>query len=189
LSPAVQRAIICHELVHVKRRDWLQTIGEELWRSALWFHPHAHVIASRLSLSRETVVDEMTILITKDRRAYAEALLAFSNPQPHVIGVTPFIGRRTLSQRISLIAEEGSMSRSRPASAKAALALAACLAITAAAVDRFPMFATLQAQSEVYKPGNGVTLPEVVKEVKPSYTKAAMDAHIQGSVWLSCVID
>ena len=74
------------------------------------------------------VVDEQTIRITRDRRAYAEALLAFSNPQPHVIGVTPFIGRRTLSQRISLIAEEASMSRHR-AMASAAIALTAAIAI------------------------------------------------------------
>jgi TonB family protein len=187
MSTAVQRAILCHELLHVKRRDWLQTIGEEIWRSLLWFHPHAHLIASRLSLAREMVVDEMTILFTKDRRAYAEALLAFSNPQPHVIGVTPFIGRRTLSQRISLIAEEGSMSRHR-AMASAVIALAASIAITAAAVDRLPMFATLQAQSEVYRPGNGVSLPVLVSEVKPKYTAAAMQAKIQGSVWLECVV-
>jgi TonB family protein len=187
MSAAVQRAILCHELLHVKRRDWLQTIGEEIWRSVLWFHPHAHVIASQLSLARETVVDEHTILVTRDRRAYAEALLAFSNPQPHVIGVTPFIGRRTLSRRIALIAEEVSMSRHR-ALASAAFALIASIAITAAAVDRFPMFATLQAQSTVYKPGNGVSLPEVVKEVKPEYTRAAMQAQIQGSVWLECVV-
>jgi len=188
MSAAVQRAILCHELVHVKRRDWLQTIADEIWRSALWFHPLAHVVASKLSLSREMVVDEATLAMTRDRRAYAEALLAFSDPQPHVIGVTPLIGRRTLSQRISLIAEEGSMSRSRRALSKAALALAVCLAITAIAVDRFPMFANLQAQSEVYRPGNGVSLPEVVKEVKPDYTRAAMDAQIQGSVWLECVV-
>jgi TonB family protein len=188
MSPAVQRAIICHELVHVQRRDWLQTIAEEMWCAMLWFHPHARLIASKLSLAREMVVDEKTILMTRDRRAYAEALLAFSNPQPHVIGVTPFIGRRTLSQRISLIAEESAMSRSRRAFLNAALAVAACLAITAAAVDRFPMFATLQAQT-VYKPGNGVTLPKVVREVKPKYTPQAMEAKIQGSVWLECVVN
>ena len=136
----------------MKRRDWLHTIGEEIWRSLLWFHPHAHVIATKLSLAREMVVDEQTILITRDRRAYAEALLAFSNPQPHVIGVTPFIGRRTLSQRISLIAEEVSMSRRR-ALACAAVAFAACIGVSAAAVDRFPMFATLQAQSTVLQAG------------------------------------
>jgi len=188
MSAAVQRAILCHELLHVKRRDWLQTIGEEIWRSLLWFHPLAHVMASKLSLAREMVVDEQTILITRDRRAYAEALLAFSNPQPHVIGVTPFIGRRTLSQRISLIAEEGSMSRHR-AVASAAIALAALIAITAAAVNRFPMFATLHAQSVVYRPGDGITLPEVVKEVKPKYTREAMQAKIQGTVWLECVVN
>jgi TonB family protein len=187
MSAAVQRAILCHELLHVKRRDWLQTLGEEVWRSLLWFHPHAHLMASKLSLAREMVVDEQTILITRDRRAYAEALLAFSDPQPHVIGVTPFIGRRTLSQRISLIAEEASMSRHR-ALASASFVLLASIAITAAAIDRFPMFATVQAQSVVYKPGNGVTLPEVVKEVKPKYTPAAMQAKIQGSVWLECVV-
>jgi TonB family protein len=189
MSPAVQRAIICHELVHVQRRDWLQTVAEEIWCAILWFHPHARLIASKLSLAREMVVDEATILITRDRRAYAEALLAFSNPQPHVIGVTPFIGRRTLSQRISLIAEESVMSRSRRALSKATLALAACIAITAAAIDRFPMFATLQAQTVIYKPGDGVTLPKVVREVKPKYTPQAMEAKIQGSVWLECVVN
>ena len=81
------------------------------------------------------------------------------------------------------------MSRNRRALSRAVLALAACLAITAAAVDRFPMFATLQAQSEVYRPGNGVSLPKVVREVKPDYTREAMDAMIQGSVWLECVVN
>jgi TonB family protein len=187
MPAAVQRAIICHELVHVQRRDWLQTVAEEIWRSVLWFHPHARIIASRLSLAREMVVDEATIRITRDRRAYAEALLAFSDPQPHVIGVTPFIGRRTLSQRIALIAEEPSMSSHR-ALAAIALSLAATIGSTAAAVDRFPMFATLQAQSVVYRPGDGVSLPVVVKEVKPGYTAAAMQKKIQGSVWLECVV-
>jgi TonB family protein len=187
MSAAVQRAILYHELLHVKRRDWLQTIAEELWCAVLWFHPLARAIASRLSLAREMVVDEATILATRDRRAYAEALLAFSNPQPHVIGVTPFIGRRTLSQRISLIAEEGRMSRHR-AMFSAAVALTASLGMTAVAVDRLPMFVTLQAQSKVYRPGDGVSLPVVVKEVKPAYTAAAMQARIQGSVWLECVV-
>ena len=187
MPQAVQRAVVCHELVHVKRRDWLQTIAEEIWCALLWFHPAARVIASRLSLARETVVDEMTILLTRDRRAYAEALLAFANPQPHVIGVTPFIGRHTLSQRISLIAEEGSMTRRR-ALISVAFAFVASVGLTAAAVDRFPM-STSPAQAEtIYRPGPGIKLPSVVKEVKPGYTFAAMQNKIQGSVWLEAVV-
>ena len=189
MPAAVQRAILCHELIHVKRRDWLHTLLEEVWCAALWFHPAARLIASRLSLARETLVDEQTIYITRDRRAYAEALLAFSDPQPHLIGATPFIGRRTLSQRISLIAEEAPMSRHR-ALFGFAIALVAVLGSTATAVNRFPMSGTLNAQATVYesKPGNGIVLPTVVREVKPKYTAAAMEQKIQGSVWLSIVV-
>lgn len=44
------------------------------------------------------------------------------------------------------------------------------------------------AQGTVYRAGDGVTLPIVVKNVKPTYTKAAMDAGIQGSVRLKTVV-
>lgn len=188
LPPRVQRAIVCHELVHVKRRDWVHTLAEEIWCAALWFHPAARVIASRLSLARETVVDETTIRLTRDRRAYAEALLAFSDPQPHLIGATPFIGRRTLGQRISLIAEETPMPRTRLLP-RLVLALAASIAVTAIAITTFPMAATLAAQAgKVYDPKEVKSLPVVVREVKPAYTREAMQAKIQGSVWLRVVI-
>jgi homoserine O-acetyltransferase len=39
-----------------------------------------------------------------------------------------------------------------------------------------------------YRPGPDITLPRVVREVKPAYTRAALQAQIQGSVWLECVI-
>jgi periplasmic protein TonB len=40
----------------------------------------------------------------------------------------------------------------------------------------------------VYRPGSGVTNPILLREVKPAYTSDAMRAHIQGSVFLECVI-
>jgi TonB family protein len=40
----------------------------------------------------------------------------------------------------------------------------------------------------VYRPGNGVTLPVVLKEVKPQYTSDAMRAKVQGTVLLECVV-
>lgn len=40
----------------------------------------------------------------------------------------------------------------------------------------------------VYQPGNGVTIPVKVREVKPAYTSDAMRAKIQGTVWLQCVV-
>ena len=186
MTPAVQRAVIAHELVHVRRRDWLHTMGEEIWCALLWFHPAARVIASRLSLARETLVDQATILLTRDRRAYAEALLAFANPQPHLPGATPLIGRRHLSQRISLIAEEEVMSRRRLL-ASFAVAIFVCAAATVSAVTTFPI-TTPGEDTQVYRPGKGVTLPSVIHEVRPDYTPEAMQQKIQGNVVMAVVV-
>ena len=57
------------------------------------------------------------------------------------------------------------------------LAVAAILSITA------------MAQRQVYDPGNGVTAPVIVKEVKPTYTQTARAKKIQGSVILTTVIE
>lgn len=39
-----------------------------------------------------------------------------------------------------------------------------------------------------YRPGAGITLPRVLREVKPQYTADAMRAKVQGSVWLECIV-
>ena len=41
--------------------------------------------------------------------------------------------------------------------------------------------AAQQAAPPVYAPGNGVSLPVVVKEVPPEYTQEAKDARIEGT--------
>jgi TonB family protein len=69
----------------------------------------------------------------------------------------------------------------------AALAVAAA---TFAATAVVPMETIARAQSEqVYKNGDsGVVLPQPVKGVNPEYTPEAMQARIQGSVWLTGVV-
>ena len=39
-----------------------------------------------------------------------------------------------------------------------------------------------------YRPGSGVTSPQLLREVKPNYTAAAMRAKVQGVVLLECVV-
>jgi beta-lactamase regulating signal transducer with metallopeptidase domain len=39
LPPDSQRAVVCHELVHVARHDWAWTLIEEAVQTAFWFHP------------------------------------------------------------------------------------------------------------------------------------------------------
>jgi protein TonB len=39
-----------------------------------------------------------------------------------------------------------------------------------------------------YRPGAGITLPRVLREVKPAYTADAMRAKVQGTVLLECIV-
>jgi TonB family protein len=185
----VQRAILCHELIHVRRRDWLFTLSEEFLCALLWFHPAARALVSRSGLAREMLVDQLTIAHTGNRRAYAEALLAFSNPQPRLVAATPLIRRRHHAQRVALITQEVAMSRRRAALIVAVASLAVVVA-TGMAISQFPIGTAVSAQSrpEVFKAGDGVSLPRLLTEVKPEYTKEAMDAKIQGTVVLSVVV-
>jgi TonB family protein len=41
---------------------------------------------------------------------------------------------------------------------------------------------------DVVRPGNGVTIPRIVKQVRPQYTAEAMRAKIQGTVMVECVV-
>jgi protein TonB len=45
-----------------------------------------------------------------------------------------------------------------------------------------------QTPPTVYKPGNGVTLPRVVKQVKADYTNEAREQRITGTVLLDVVV-
>ena len=39
-----------------------------------------------------------------------------------------------------------------------------------------------------FRPGAGITLPRVLREVKPQYTADAMRAKVQGTVLLECIV-
>lgn len=190
LGPQVQRAVLCHELLHVRRRDWAASLAEELWCALLWFHPAARAVAAQLRLARETIVDQATIAHTADRRAYASALLEFSTAGQRMAGAATLIGNRGLERRIALIAEEVHMRGTAIALrlTAAAVALGAAIVVTTVVL---PISATLQAQTTtVYKsgPGTGVTEPQVIEVVKPVYTPEAMQAGIQGTVWVTAVV-
>jgi protein TonB len=42
--------------------------------------------------------------------------------------------------------------------------------------------------NDAFGPGNGVTMPGVLREVKPSYTAEAMRAKVQGAVMVEAIV-
>jgi TonB family protein len=50
-----------------------------------------------------------------------------------------------------------------------------------------PMLA--QQDETIYRPGNGVSTPRLIKDVKPHYTPGAMRRKVNGTLLLRCVVD
>jgi TonB family protein len=135
--PPIQRAVLAHELWHVRRRDWLWTLCEESLRAAVWFHPAVWSVLSRIQSAREEVVDELTVLTTGSRRNYVDALLAFADSWPSM-AAPAFARRKHLVRRLVLISKEAVMSGRRVAASSAALG-AVVLFTSWYSVQAFPM--------------------------------------------------
>jgi TonB family protein len=165
MPPAIQRAVIVHELWHVRRRDWTWTLAEEALRSVLWFHPAIWYLVSRVQSAREEVVDELSVLSTNARRSYLEALLAFAD-EPAVHPAAPFAKRRQLFNRMLLISREAMMSPRRIVCSAAGMAGALVMTGWYASLA-FPLTA-----SSLSAPAAPITPPSLLG--RPDTTPAAM---------------
>ncbi|HEY6361174.1 MAG TPA: M56 family metallopeptidase, partial [Vicinamibacterales bacterium] len=145
-APAhIRMAVLCHELLHVQRRDWIWLLVEEAVRALFWFHPAVWFLISRVQLAREEVVDEMAVLATGSRRRYVEALLAFADDVP-LAPAAAFARRRHLFRRIVLLSKEARMSSRRIVLSCAVMALVLA-AGTWYAVRAFPLTETATTPS------------------------------------------
>lgn len=217
-SEHVQRAVLYHELLHVRRRDWPWMLVEELLRAVLWFHPGAWWLISRVQLAREELVDELVVLATGRRRAYMEALLAFAEApgagggwrRAAIAPVAAFARRRHLFHRIVLISKEAVMS-----SRQIVLwSVAAGLVMSGATwfvVGAFPLQQPIQAGRAQAPGSTGVTIasgdapgpleqrarpitpenpiPRRTYSVSPQYPAGAVPAGARGGVSVRITLD
>ncbi|HEY2821284.1 MAG TPA: M56 family metallopeptidase [Candidatus Acidoferrum sp.] len=145
MEPQLQKAIACHELLHVRRHDWAMHFVEELIRVAMWFHPAILWLVAQSRLAREQVVDQQVLGLTGARKPYLEALLRFATDQKHLTAIPapPFLAERQLARRVSVMLKEVRMSRTRLAMSLAAIAvLIGAAGVTA--VWMFPLKAVAQ---------------------------------------------
>ena len=140
LDPRFQSAIACHELLHVRRRDWAHHLAEEVLRAVFWFHPAIAWLISRVRLAREQVVDLEVVRLTNARKSYLEALLEFTNARTGLAAIPapPFLAERQLVERVSLMLKEVRMSQRRLIVSLALIS--SCLALVIAlAAWAFPL--------------------------------------------------
>jgi TonB family protein len=146
-ASAEQRtAVLCHELLHVRRRDWPWVLVEEAVLALLWFHPAVWWLVGELQLAREQVVDRLTIAATGARRAYMDALLSAADTPSAPPLLAGFLRRRHLARRLVALAEEVVMSRARLA-VGGVLMLGVLVGSGAVALAAWPL-AVVQAPGE-----------------------------------------
>jgi beta-lactamase regulating signal transducer with metallopeptidase domain len=72
------RIVLCHELAHVRRADWVVLLAAELLRAAYWFNPLTWMIGKRLRDESERACDDEVMNQGVEGAAYATELLALA---------------------------------------------------------------------------------------------------------------
>ena len=122
LSETQLRAVIAHELAHIRRLDAFVNLLQILVETLLFYHPAIWWLNRRIRAERELACDEIAVGLTGDRIAYARALTLMAewekapelvmaaNRGPlsrrilHILGRAPFgAGRRTLGVTGSIL--------------------------------------------------------------------------------------
>jgi TonB family protein len=198
-----KKALACHELWHIHRKDWIFALVEGFLAAPFWFHPAVWWLLDRIRLCREQVVDHLVLKTTRERKLYIDALLetALARRQPKFSTAPLFLSRHHLTQRIASILREVSMSKTRLTVSLVATSVTLFLA-GVLAVKMFPLESravtespsTETARSDSAPPKPVVVSPELlsknlVHQVDPIYPPECKKLGIQGEVLLEVTIN
>ena len=97
--------VLCHELAHIRRHDWLVQIGAETLRAVLWFNPLAWMACTRLRRESEQACDDEVLGMGVGGREYAAHLLDLARqcrrPGSTWASAMPMAHPSTLERRIA----------------------------------------------------------------------------------------
>jgi beta-lactamase regulating signal transducer with metallopeptidase domain len=102
-----QRAVLMHELTHVRREDWGIAMMAAIAKCVFWFNPLAWWLERKLSSLAEQASDEACVRFFGDPQRYAKTLLHFAAAARHgyrwIGGVS--MAQHKISLRIERILE------------------------------------------------------------------------------------
>jgi len=104
LSEEQFRAVIAHELAHIRRHDWFVNLFQVLVEALLFYHPAMWWLNRRIRIERELCCDEIAVSLTGNRLEYARALAQMAEWK-NVSMLAMAANRGPLTQRILHILE------------------------------------------------------------------------------------
>lgn len=193
LTKVQLRAVLTHELCHVRRRDNLTAMLHMLVEAVFWFHPLVWWLGVQIVDERERACDEEVLRGGNQAEVYAKTILKVCEfyLQPRLTCLSGITGSN-LKKRMERIMRndvgEGLKTGKKFLLATACVA-ALALPLMAGALTAPAAPATAAPHSQVYEVGkNGVGYASCVYCPSPNYSGQALKARYEGAVTLRAVI-
>jgi TonB family protein len=140
------RVVLCHELAHIRRGDWLVQMAAEVLRSIHWFNPLAWIVCRQLRREGEQAADDAVLGAGIEGRDYAAHLLEVARairrqreawwPAPAIVHSSTL--ERRIAAMLNTDVNRAPLTRSaRFVSVAALFALAAAIASAQGAIGTF----------------------------------------------------
>jgi TonB family protein len=176
--------VMRHESAHVASRDWAWQTVARVVTAALWFHPLAWMADRRLRHEAERAADDAVLASGADPIGYADELVRVARSLSFMtsarVAAVGMVDRCALEQRVRHVLDRSARRRPTTWTTRAIVtAIVGALSVSIAAVQDQP----------VYKVGDdGLTPPNVVREVRPVYSQDALERKVQGDVLLELIV-
>ena len=114
LSTEQLESIIIHELIHIRRRDYLVNLLQSILEAVFFFNPFVWIISGIIRREREHCCDDAVIKVHGNALAYAQALAALEEARLSRIGLALSFAdnKKQLLNRIKRIMEKSVQSYS-----------------------------------------------------------------------------
>jgi bla regulator protein BlaR1 len=164
------RAVLCHELAHVKRRDYLVNVMCQVVALPVVWHPVVHGVQGRIRRTREMVCDALAAREMESEIGYAKCLLALARGMVGSGGLVAqadapgLFGDNMLEERVMRLMETKMGMSVRAKVARVASGMTAMMAATALAA----VFHVVPTMAEVQAATLPVTAQSAVEVAQAS---------------------
>jgi hypothetical protein len=182
-----RRAVLAHELAHVRRWDYLIGVLVALGQALHFYHPLVRWLTGRLQLEQELAADEVGARFAGGRGPYLRALARLALRQDGRTlagpGRTFLSARRTLMRRIQMLRTKDSAAERSPSwPGRAAVLLLLAVAVGASGLRATgPQAAAAPPAAPPETPAPGASQPPAVAAVEAApFDLSAVPSYARG---------
>ncbi len=193
------RAILAHEVAHLRRRDNLAAAMHLVVEAIFWFHPMVWWLGARLVEERELACDEEVLQLGNSSSIYAESILktcefCVGAPLACVSGVTG----AELKKRIVRIMTPNQAEKLSPGRSLLLAAVGVATVVGPVLVGLWntprvraqsPQASHRQAGTQIYHIGGDVSAPQLIFAPDPEFSEEAKREKYQGACVVSLIVD